>query len=419
MISFFIKYPRFRKLHTNRSGLLKFPPVVLALMVLQILSFSSCRKSPDDTKSPNEATGLITEEVRIQSGENLLAGTLYRPAGVSNSPALVLLAGGDRSRRGDLRMRLARNFAINGIAALIYDSPGTGSSTGNALMQNRTDRVREALNLVDWLRRLTGIRPDAVGLFGGSEGADIALMAGAADPNVAFVIPVSGSLGVSVLDVLRYSAEKRGYNTGLNTEEMLQAITFKEIAFVLLAGVDILEWPLIETRIGQWEDVYWKNLLQITKDRLKNPAWHEQQAIFESFLRVIDHFSLMPWFKVVDVSNSFQFLEKLNAEQFWQLLESGRYSRDWTREMCFSNSDLRCPVLAIWGIEDDFLPPYQSAATLRQYLSESQHPDFELVMFPDASHYITKPGMLSEFVPGYLDSLTTWLDRHFHIKPSD
>jgi len=103
----------------------------------------------------------------------------------------------------------------------------------------------------------------------------------------------------------------------------------------------------------------------------------------------------------------------LDANTFFNLLESGRYSRDWDRSLCFSAVDVRCPVLAIWGQEDSYLPPNQSAARLKKYLMDSNHPDYEVIVFQNASHFLTVPGSRSDFVPGYLDTMTNWVGRHF------
>ena len=217
-----------------------FTPVILIGPMLPLLLFSFCRGSAakEDTLSgtvnelePHE------EQIHFVNGQTTLEGTLFWPAARTDCPAVVILAGSDRSRRGPLRIEIAKHFAAHNVAALVYDSPGTGSSNGNALLQSRDDRVMEALSAIAYLRGLPLVRSTAVGLFGGSEGADIALMASVEDTGVAFVIPVSSSIGVSRLDSLRYSAEKKGYEQGLTSAELARAITVKGMAFVPLSGV--------------------------------------------------------------------------------------------------------------------------------------------------------------------------------------
>ena len=388
--------------------------VILIWLMLPLLFFSSCRGSAAKEDTPGGTMKKLAqreEEIRFISGQTTLEGTLFWPVARADCPAVVILAGSDRSRRGPLRIRIAKHFAAHNVAALVYDSPGTGASTGNALLQTRRERAIEALSAVDYLRELPGIRSTSVGLFGGSEGADVALLASARAPQVAFVIAVSGAMGVSILDVLRYSAEKKGYKQGLTLDEITKAITFKEIAFVFLSGVEIVEWSLIEARVKQWEDNTWATLIGIAKQRKKKLSRQQKRVLLSSFRQVIDQFKNQQWFSTVDVGNAIHRMVNLDVDSFFKLLDAGRYARDWDRSLC-DVSRIRCPVLAIWGQEDSFLPPNQSAMRLKKALAESNHRDYEIKVFPNASHFLTVPGSVTEFVPGYLDTMTHWLSRH-------
>jgi pimeloyl-ACP methyl ester carboxylesterase len=404
-------------MHYPASRCVRPKLVILILMLLLLFSLNcSCRGDVGQNKDARGATTATPgpeEEVRFESGSNHLAGTLFWPADRTDCPAVVVLAGSDRSERGALRTAIARHFAAHGVAAMVYDSPGTGSSSGNALLQNSADRVAEALSAVAYVQDQPGVRPTAVGLFGGSEGANIALMAGAENDGVAFVIPVSSSLGVSILDILRYSAEKQGHEQGLTPEEIAQATTFKEIAFVLLSGVDIVEWPLVESRVKRWDDPAWPAFIDLAKRRGRALTEIEKEAFLDSFRTIVSHFVTRRWFAVVDEGNAVQRILGVDANTFFGLLESGRYSRDWERNLCFGDADVRIPVLAIWGEEDSFLPPHQSAERLKKYLMDSTHPDYEVIVFKNASHFLTVLGSRSDFVPGYLDTMVNWVSMRF------
>ena len=394
------------------------PKLVILTWLLLFSLISSCRGDvgqDGNDRGTTKATLGPEEEVRFTSGSTSLAGTLFWPAERIDCPAVVVLAGSDRSRRGELRTAIARHFAAHGVAAMVYDSPGTGSSSGNALLQSSADRVAEALSAVAYVRSLPGIRSTAVGLFGGSEGANVALLACAGNNGVAFVIPVSSSLGVSILDILRYSAEKKGYEQGLTPEEIAQATTFKEIAFVLLSGVAIVEWPLVESRVKQWDDPSWPAFIDLAKQRGRELTQIEKQAFVDSFRTIVAHFVIQRWFAVVDEGNAVQRMLALDTNTFFGLLESGRYSRDWERNLCFGDADIRIPVLAIWGEQDTFLPPHQSAERLKKYLKDSSHSDYEVIVFKDASHFLTLPGSRSDFVPGYLDTLVNWVRQALRL----
>ena len=388
------------------------------LILLPLCLFSACRDSDvkEDIIRPIKKNHVQREqEVRFTCGQTTLAGTLFRPTATADCPAVVILAGSDRSQRGPLRISIAKHLAAHNVAALVYDSPGTGASTGNAILQTRRERAIEALAAVEYLRELPGIRSTSVGVFGGSEGADVALLASATAPQIAFVIAVSGPTGVSILDVLRYSAEMYGYKQGLTLDEIAKATTFKEIAFVFLSGVEIVEWPLIEARVKQWEDNSWFTLIDIAKQRKKNLNRQQKQGLLDSFRQVVDQFENQQWFSTADVGNGIQRMVELDVDNFFKLAESNRYDQDWDGSLG-DVSKIRCPVLAIWGQQDSFLPPNQSSMRLRKVLAESNHPDYEIVVFPNATHFLTVPGSATEFVPGYLDTVTNWLIRHVDLN---
>ena len=121
----------------NQAASLAFPmSMLLILSVLLLTTFSDPAFSEDTcTRIPPKE-----EEVRFANGQIQLGGTLFWPASGATRGAVVVLAGSDRSKRGPLRIRIAKNLARHGIAALVYDSPGIGTSTGNALLQSRDDR---------------------------------------------------------------------------------------------------------------------------------------------------------------------------------------------------------------------------------------------------------------------------------------
>ncbi len=394
--------------------------VILALLILPQLFILSCEgfvAKEDASSGVAKKTSTREEEIRFSNGEALLEGTLFWPSSKADCPAVVILAGSDRSKRGPLRIKLAKHFAANNIAALVYDSPGTGTSTGNALLQTRDERAIEALRAVDYLRKMPSIQSTSVGLFGGSEGADVALMAAAKAPQVTFVIAVSGPIGGSVLDILRYSAEKMGQKQGLTPDEITKAITFKEIAFVFLSGAEILDWPLIENRTHQWEDDNWVAFIDIAKQQREDLTRQKKQVLLDSLKQVIARFETQRWFRTVELGGALQqAVNNLKVDDFFSLMEGGRYNRDFDRNLFREVSQIKCPVLAIWGQEDSFLPPNQSAMRLKKYLADSNHPDYEIKIFQNASHFLTVPDSDTEFIPGYLDKMTDWLRRRVDLE---
>ncbi|HSG28212.1 MAG TPA: hypothetical protein VLA34_07010, partial [Candidatus Krumholzibacterium sp.] len=101
---------------------------ILMVVMASAVIASACESS--GSRLPGGEAEVESREVTFTSGGDLLTGTLMLPAGGEGLPGVVVLAGSDRSARGELRMRMGREFALRGIAALVYDSPGTGGSEG-------------------------------------------------------------------------------------------------------------------------------------------------------------------------------------------------------------------------------------------------------------------------------------------------
>ncbi len=345
-------------------------------------------------------------EVTFKIGKTKLTGTLYKSADGNIKAALVSLGGSNRSSRGQQGLEIARQFARRGIAALVYDSPP------NTIIQTREDRVVEAIAAIDYLRGLPDVNPESVGIHGGSEGADVALIAAAKDKDIAFVIPVSGSIGGSVNDILRYSAEKKGYELGLTVEEITKAITFKEIAFAFLSRLNMVEWRLVESRSQSWDEDFWGEFVSITK-LCQHSLTEEQQVVVLGKLRVIvEEVKGESWFQVVDVGDAFQKILLLDVERFFAFLETNSLGEDWDRNLYLYFTEITSPVLGIWGEDDTFLPPNQSELRLKKMLTKLNHPDFQTRVFENASHYLTTPGSTTEFVPGYFDLMADWVKEH-------
>ncbi len=52
---------------------------------------------------------------------------------------------------------------------------------------------------------------------------------------------------------------------------------------------------------------------------------------------------------------------------------------------------------------------------LRKYLTDSNHKDYEIRILRNTSHTLTVPGSTTEFVPEYLDTVTSWLAKHIGL----
>src|SRR5262249_50859485 len=143
------------------------------------------------------------KEVTFSNGTVALGGTVILPAGPGPFPGVVFLHGSGAEGRWASRY-LAYAFARHGIAALIYDKRGVGTSTGDWRQAGFEDLVGDASAAVETLRAQPHIAPDRVGIHGHSQGGTIAPWVADADPHVAFVV-ASAAAGASMAETETYS----------------------------------------------------------------------------------------------------------------------------------------------------------------------------------------------------------------------
>jgi hypothetical protein len=81
---------------------------------------------------------------------------------------------------------------------------------------------------------------------------------------------------------------------------------------------------------------------------------------------------------------------------------------------------VHCPVLAVLGARDTFVPAEKSARIWREALAKAGNEGVTIRVFPDGDHSLIacKSGGLKEtararnFVPGYFDTLRDWTQKH-------
>jgi uncharacterized protein len=121
-------------------------------------------------------------DVTFSSAEVVLAGLLAIPDRTAAVPGVVMVGGsGPADRNNDTYFPpIRRHLTEAGIAVLSYDKRGVGASSGEWRDATMDDLAGDATAAWDFLRAQTGVRADAVGLFGHSEGGWIVLRAAAA-----------------------------------------------------------------------------------------------------------------------------------------------------------------------------------------------------------------------------------------------
>src|ERR1043166_2477625 len=155
-------------------------------------------------RKPAVALPYKEEDVAFQSGGVTLTGTLRLPLTNGKHPAVFLLVGsGPVARDGE--WVYADHFARHGIATLVYDKRGTGSSGGDYRDESLNDEAADALAGIHYLQSRKDINARRVGLYGRSHGGIVAPLAGSLSKDVAFIINVSGA-GVPPYQQVTYQA---------------------------------------------------------------------------------------------------------------------------------------------------------------------------------------------------------------------
>jgi len=135
--------------------------------------------------------GIMTtpEDVRIPSHGEQLAAYLYRPEQSRGDAPCVVMAHGFSATRDDGLPAYAEEFRDAGFAVIVFDYRHFGASTGKPRQLLDIGRQHDDYRaVVAWARRLDGIDPDRIVLWGSSFSGGHVLAVAAGDPRVAAVI---------------------------------------------------------------------------------------------------------------------------------------------------------------------------------------------------------------------------------------
>jgi pimeloyl-ACP methyl ester carboxylesterase len=115
-----------------------------------------------------------------------LYGLLHRPDGTEIAPAVVLCHGftGQRIESHCLFVKMARDLAAHGIAALRFDFRGSGESEGRFQDMTIGGEISDAETALHWLRRQRGLAPTRLGLLGLSLGGCVSACVAGRHPQI-------------------------------------------------------------------------------------------------------------------------------------------------------------------------------------------------------------------------------------------
>ena len=303
------------------------------------------------------------EEVSFQSGGVTLNATLRLPLGKGRHPALFLMQGSGAADR-EAESFYADYFARHGIATLVYDKRGTGSSGGDYRDESFNDFAADALGGVRLLQRRSEINPKQTGLYGRSHGGMVVPLAASLSNDVAFIINVSGA-GVSPYQQMTYQAEAEMRRDGFSESDIAEAVAYLN-----------QKWEVARAEGKGWD------MLQAATQNARDKKWLAR---------------VQPATKLDDIVPS------------------------WKLQMGYDPmpalQGVKCPILTVFGELDMSTPVAQTTANYAKAVATSGNTDYTLKVFPNADHALLvwpKPGDTAHWpilAPGYLDTMRDWINK--------
>jgi len=309
---------------------------------------------------------MISEQIDFTVDKFHLFGTLVKPEDPEPCPAVVFVHWSGPINRdcSGLYLPIWKRFVEQGYACMSWDRPGTGESKGEYdrvhLFQERVKVVNEAIR---FLKKRSDIDPESIGLWGMSQAGWIMSMVAAGSKDVSFIIAASCA-GESGVKQDAYGLRSRLLLEGFSEEE---AERFREL--------------YIKRKHAGTYDEY----LKYAK------PFNEQQYIREVL-------------KIGEVKSPEDFTPY--PPDYCQFIDPVPYLEKIT-----------CPLLAIWGERDTSIDVDQAVEAYRGALAKGGNNDFQFVVFPETSHWMTrtKTGSMKEWrentemIPGFLDTMGKWL----------
>ena len=320
--------------------------------------------SPDTTLT--KVDRYRQEQVSFRNGNVTLSGTLLLPSNSGRHPAIIFHEGsGDWTRDDTWFSRPVDLFLKHGIAVLLYDKRGVGSSTGDWHTSSYTDLADDLLAGVRLLKSRRDINSRQIGVRGFSQGGWIASLAAARSRDVAFIIYISASGAGTIEEQDTESLLAAMRTEGSSEAEIEEARRFLKLTYEAPHSREA--WQRLQTALPDARKQKW-------------------------FSRTIGGLPKDSW--------------------VW---EQRRLNAGYDPALTFRR--VKCPVLIIYGERDN---PAKGITRIEQALREAGNKDYTVRVFPGADHDLDvgQPGdgkML--WAEGFLELLTSWTLQKVTIGP--
>ncbi len=304
------------------------------------------------------------EDVTLKTDDgNTLKGTIILPNSDPPYNGMVLTHGsGPDTRITGAYIAKAHLAVENGLAVLIYDKRGAGESTGEG-WANLSRLTKDALGMIELMRKHPDINGENVGIGGSSQGAWIAPKAAYLDSKIAFVLAVA-TPGISVAEQNIYSMTTR-----IETEET------KMFAKKALRAL----YEFYRTNDQELRKVAIEMINDPTFDLKNNRMFQNLMFAYEG---VPEEADLEFWSKAM-------FEDPLV----------------WWKE-------ITVPVASFSGKDDNNVPTTLSNKLIRASLEDAGNTNFELHLFPNAGHGLSLNNLPDEdwrrMAYGYVSIMGSW-----------
>jgi dienelactone hydrolase len=194
-------------------------------IVFQFACNSSSSDLSSDPKAP-DASKAILEEITFRSNGETLEGSIVFPPEKDIVAGVVFVHGAGKEMRD---LDLAKKFAREGIAILVYDKRGAGVSGGEYMEGNNEKVIKlladDAASAIELLSNHSKLKDKPIGLVGFSQAGWIIPLVAAKSKDVKFVGLWSGPLAkLSEVDMYSMYTSERDFKDVPSLEEMLSTM---------------------------------------------------------------------------------------------------------------------------------------------------------------------------------------------------
>lgn len=303
-----------------------------------------------------------------------LYGRLVLPPGKGPHPAVVVVHGSDKDA-ATIFYNDPWLLAPRGIAVLVFDKRGNGSSGGKFGM-DFTQLAGDVVAAVEWLKQQPEIDPRRIGLTGYSQGGWISPLAASKSDAIQFVLVGYGMVD-SPADEDRNETIHALRSRGFGEEDIAEAVELTSAANEIVRSGFKSGWERAGELKKRFKDEDWVAVLDdgTAGSLMRYPGWAMRLAA--------------PW-----------------------MMPKG-LDRHWFYDSRAVLETLDIPMLWLIGGDDIEAPNETTIATLRQLRAKGK--PFEMVVYPHADHGILlfdeKDGerVYTRYAPGYHEKRVEWI----------